>query len=605
MTGPRGKRWLRNAAIIDAAVTVLGVLLGNPALFLLGLLVLAGLVAVFYSRIGSSFGVRFRAQRDRWHDGTASRTDLHRVASAGAVRKQARVLRPGLDRDAPAGEIAVSLCTVGPQTIYQTCQLHTTLIGVPRSGKSGRLMGMMLDTVQAVVATTTKPDLYHYTHRIRGRRGPVYVFNPTRLTGLASTLVFDPLQGCEETDIAHQRASDLIEGSQSHGTDDRDYWLSQAKRMLMIMLHAAALGGLSMLDVQRWITDPLEYGDEIQQLLHDSPLRAVAHNSLQLIKTNSRTLTSITSTGQLALNWLSSPAAFLAAGQHLQPPVNISEEGVTVGPRDSFDVAKFIRERGTIYLIGDDDELVAPLITAFAGYFARTAKILATSSPGGRLDPGIMFALDEPTQICRLPLPKWSAYFGSHNMTMVIAAQSRAQLAERWGATGAKAIINNSDILLFGGLRDADELRDWEKLIGERAEFRKQYDRAGAVNGIHEHFVPIFTVSQLSQLPAGKVILIKRGLRPVLAKVNMAWDRPDVMADQAARNRETVQSTEWSKPAYNKPDDFVEPDGLPADDHIPDAAGASSPDLTVKAADASLRDGQRPPSLDSEPPPGS
>ena len=49
--------------------------------------------------------------------------------------------------------------------------------------------------------------------------------------------------------------------------------------------------------------------------------------------------------------------------------------------------------------------------------------------------------------------------------------QSRAQLRQRWGDTGAAAIMNNAaTLMIYGGTRDPDDLDAYSTLTGERDE---------------------------------------------------------------------------------------------------------------------------------------
>ena len=110
----------------------------------------------------------------------------------------------------------------------------------------------------AVLVTSTRTDLYELTAPLRARLGPVYVFNPVGLAGLDSTITFDPLTGCASPVTAAERATDLLAaGAMSGGAGEREFWESQARRVLTALLHAAALGtALTMRDVQRWVADP-------------------------------------------------------------------------------------------------------------------------------------------------------------------------------------------------------------------------------------------------------------------------------------------------------------------------------------------------------------
>ncbi|MGH3516987.1 MAG: hypothetical protein ACRDQ7_06125 [Haloechinothrix sp.] len=62
-----------------------------------------------------------------------------------------------------------------------------------RRGKTGELACRILDAPGAVIATSTRTDLLELTSSCRSRRGPVRVFNPSGVGGLASTITFNPL----------------------------------------------------------------------------------------------------------------------------------------------------------------------------------------------------------------------------------------------------------------------------------------------------------------------------------------------------------------------------------------------------------------------------
>ena len=125
--------------------------------------------------------------------------------------------------------------------------------------------------------------------------------------------------------------------------------------------------------------------------------------------------------------------------------------------------------------------------------------------------------LDEAALICPIPLDEWTADMGGRNITMHIAAQSRAQLRHRWQDTGAAAILNNAGtVLLFGGTRDPDDLHAYATLIGERDEPVKTYDRDGRLVSTTVRRSPVLSPSQLAQLPAGRVVIIRRGMPPAV-----------------------------------------------------------------------------------------
>ena len=257
--------------------------------------------------------------------------------------------------------------------------------------------------------------------------------------------------------------------------------------MLAALLHAAALGGLSMREVHGWVSDPDAAQARIAGRCCGARRRRRSRpTSPSSSSTNSRTRTSITSTVMPALAWLAHPAAAAAA----QP-----------GPA-GFDVAELLASRATVYLLGGEEAQAAPLVCALTGHIARQARALAALQPGGRLDPALTFALDEAALISPVPLQRWTADMGGRGVTIVAAFQSRAQLLARYGEADAAVILNNAAAaLLFGGTRDRDDLQFWSTLAGERDEPVLSTDVHGSRATRTVRKVPVLAPAQLANLP--------------------------------------------------------------------------------------------------------
>ena len=118
-----------------------------------------------------------------------------------------------------------------------------------------------------------------------------------------------------------------------------------------------------------------------------------------------------------------------------------------------FEVELFLRDRGTLYLIGQgrDHSPLAPLLTALTGYIFEQCCDLAqrSTSPKGQLNPPIMFALDEAALITPVPLHKWGADAGGRGITVIIVAQALSQLYQRWGSYGGKTIKGLANAQLY------------------------------------------------------------------------------------------------------------------------------------------------------------
>ena len=350
---------------------------------------------------------------------------------------------------------------------------------------------MRIETASTVrrAAVARSTDLVELTGPLRAELGPVGVFNPSGLGGVRSTVTFDPLSGCRKPKTATERATDLLAGVATPGQagGDRDFWVGQARRVLAALLHAAALGGLSMRDVLVWVADPDAASTEVQRLLRRSSEPSYEADALQFLSTNERTRSSICATVMPALGWLTDSTAAAAA------------------QAGDFDVARLLAERGTVYMLGAEDAQTAPLVTALTGHIAREARRLSAEQPSGRLDPPLTLALDEAALICPVPLDQWTADMGGRNITIHIAAQSRAQLRQRFGEAGAAAILNNTaTLLIFGGTRDPDDLAAYATLAGERDEDVPTYANDGGSPGsITIRRVPVLS-RRADRPPAGR-----------------------------------------------------------------------------------------------------
>lgn len=522
------QRGTRSYAVGFAALAVLpgwafATSLAWPVLVIVGVL-LAG--AAWHRWARTSATVTRWSARSRRKSGVASTLDVARHAGSLIHRRRAVTVRPslaGLTRRQrwrlPTSEAAVELCRVGVQRVWASVEDVVLVFGGPRTGKSGWLAGRILDAPGALVVTSTRTDLLELCWSLRRQRGPVFVFNPVGMAGLASSITFDPLTGCTNPVTAGERATDMVAATSEGSSGDRSYWEGQARRVLAALLHAAALGRLTMSDVLAWVADAERAAREVPALLRRSGVQAFEQDAMQFISTNDRTRTSITSTLMPALGWLTHPAAAAAAA-----------------PGQGFDVAWLLTQRATVFLLGAEEAQTGPLVCALTGHVAREARRLAVQFPSGRLDPPLTLALDEAALISPVPLENWTADMGGRGVTIIAPFQSRAQLLARYGPHKTATILNNTGaVVLFGGTRDRDDLQFWSTLAGERDERITTTDLHGRVASRTVRKVPVLEPAQIANLPRGKVVVIRRGMAPVIGRARMAWQRRDVRANLRLR----------------------------------------------------------------------
>src|SRR3954452_25366956 len=199
----------------------------------------------------------------RWYStGMASPAEISRTMSARAARRSAVVTRPSLKNPnrATMRDVGISLGRQGLRQLYASLEEVVLAVAPPRSGKTAWIGNVVIDAPGACVATSTRPDLYKHTARLRAGEGPVEIFNPEDLGGVGSTLRWSPVTGCQEPQQAMLRAGYLLAGAASgSGTEDPRFWEDNAYKLLRCYLFAAAVAGLGMVEVGRWVSNPRDH----------------------------------------------------------------------------------------------------------------------------------------------------------------------------------------------------------------------------------------------------------------------------------------------------------------------------------------------------------
>ena len=255
---------------------------------------------------------------------------------------------------------------------------HAVIYSPPRGGKTGWLARVVVHYPGPVLSTTTKHDMFELTAAARAGRGPVQVFNPQHIGGIPSTFRWNPLDGCAAPAVAIRRADAFASSVSQKGVEDASFWAAKASDYLRGYFHAAALAGLDLRHVARWVSGT--GSEEAEDILYDSPA-AARHMADQLAEMRgeaNKTISTVRMTMSRALAFLADPA--LAAT-------------VLPGPGESLDIAEFLREAGTLYLIAEtrgEDAPLAPLFACLASEIHFTASLAGSLLPGGRLDPPLL-----------------------------------------------------------------------------------------------------------------------------------------------------------------------------------------------------------------------
>jgi len=461
----------------------------------------------------------------------ATYTELRKSMTAGAMRKMAPIVRPSLAslsrralREIAVTTFALYLGTrpAMPRStpLYASVEEVILVMAPPRAGKTAWLANRVLEAVGPSIVTSTKTDLYRLTAGLRGKVGNTALFNPEGLGDLESTFRWSPVAGCQDPEVALDRAAYLLSGSPgAAGVTNRNFWEGTSNEVLRAYLHAAALADLSMGHVWEWASNPADLTPVKILNTHPKAAHGWASKLAQILQQPRDTRDNIFQTLSLTLAFMANPR--IAAT--MQVPA-----------AQSFDIDAFIGSRDTLYLIGAHrrHNSVAPLFTAFVGALFERAKYLSQAMPGGRLDPPLQFNLDEAALICPVPLEQWTSDAGGRGIPLIIAVQSIHQLYDRYGRDRARTIFDNSAVkLVLGGSTATENLKEISELCGTRLVQRSGASRnpqGGMTTSTHTVTEPVMSTDDIRRLPKWRALVIHRSTRPVIVHFQNAWERKDV-----------------------------------------------------------------------------
>jgi type IV secretion system protein VirD4 len=393
---------------------------------------------------------------------------------------------------------------------------HAIIFSPPRGGKTGWLARVILHYPGPVLSTTTKHDVFELTSGIRAQRGPVHVFNPQGIGAVPSTFRWNPLEGCQDPAVAIRRADAFANSVSQKGVEDASFWAAKASDYLRGYFHAAALAQLDLRHVARWVSGTRP--EEAEDILNASSGAAtyLAEQLTEMRGEANKTISTVRMTMSRSLAFLADPA--LAA-------CILPEDG------QSLDIPGFLRESGTLYLIAEtrgEDAPVAPLFACLTSEIHHIAALAGSLLPGGRLDPPLLMALDEVTQICPVPVPSWLADSGGKGIQIITVAHGEAQLRSRWGANGARIIMDTSGAKIWlPGISDTATLDAATALCGTTA-MKETRTIFGQHHERHDLYArhAVMTPDMIRQLPARYALIIRGGMSPVIARLPMAWTDP-------------------------------------------------------------------------------
>ena len=337
-----------------------------------------------------------------------------------------------------AAEERQSVIVLGP-----TQSMKTTGFAIPS----------ILEWRGPVVATSVKSDLVRDTIEARRARGKVWVYDPTRSTGIEPA-TWSPLSYCKEWSGAQATALWLSwsgRGDGSSGIADADFWYMTAAKMLGPFLYAAANTGRGMKDVVAWVDTQNE--KEVRRILaeelrDEEALRAVASTMMK----EARQKSSIYTTAETVLQ------------AYADPVVASSASSSEFSPKELLDGGEH-----TLYVCAPSHEqkrlrpLFETLIRSIINETYQMAGLLQ-----GPIDPALLVVLDEAANIAPLKdLDVLASTAAGQGIQLVSVWQDMSQMIRRYGDAANTVFNNHKAKVVLSGISDPPTLEAMSRLIGD------------------------------------------------------------------------------------------------------------------------------------------
>ncbi|WP_061335217.1 type IV secretory system conjugative DNA transfer family protein, partial [Streptomyces scabiei] len=273
------------------------------------------------------------------------------------------------------------------------------------------------------LVVTSDPTVWSETKDARAKLGPVLLYDPAHRCDTPARLHWSPVTGCEDKPTAVARATALLAAIRPSAKIDQAM-ADTAETLLRSYLHAAAIDNRTIRHLHRWAQ-----GGNVQE-------------AVRTLRTNPKAAPG--AAGELESALTSHPERrdiaqqLTARALSALSTVNI-RESCTPNRADSLALDSFVREGGTLYVVGDPIEdpkanpSAMPLLTALASSVVERGRRMAERSSSGRLDPPLTLVLDDVAAVAPLPqLPALLTGGAGQGLPTLALLRSREQARSRW-----------------------------------------------------------------------------------------------------------------------------------------------------------------------------
>ena len=374
--------------------------------------------------------------------------------------------------------------------------------------------GGLSDALLAELAASVLDDTKPWRRRIAGAYGGrVYVYDPLGSEPGVTSMGWSPYTGCADPKVCFRRVA-AITSSSGEGMTDGKHWRLGAAAILRGYFQAAALAGLSMATVRRWIAR--QEVDEPIQILRTDPrgVQTWADDLEGMPLLGERERGSFYSVCRGALEATAEPTVLASCDL------------------PGLDIDEFLTTKSTLYVVGPAhyQDVTAPLIIGLIDSMVQRAAEIAARNPGGKLADPLLLALDElPNTAPMKSLPVLVSELGGRGVKTIYAAQSVAALRMRYGADQSQAILSATAAkVIYGGMSNDTDLRNVSGWAGEHREhqltvYSHQDPRTMGGDGRGQHAIgyqyrPALPVNAIQNMPPFHAWLFYRSDPPVVVQ---------------------------------------------------------------------------------------
>jgi len=484
--------------------------------------------------------------------------------------------RPGFDPVQVGWRLGRSLTPRGVP-LWVRYDRTTGVYGAQGSGKTLDLLApALLAHPGAAVATLTKVDDLLLTAGRRMKQGPIAVLDPFGAAPGLPELVWDPIAGCVDPQVAERRAKAFSAGTVTgsvtggHGDAAARFYAAETAKVLQGFFHAAALSGRTLEHVLDWVANPVA-AEQPAEILRQHPHAARFWDGLLsgALHGSADTVGNTVTTVQQAMALFFQPSI----RARCTPSRN----------RPATDLNALIAAHGTVYLLGREDPYASasPLMTAVAEHVLDTALWQATTSRYGRMTPSFLACLDELPSTTPLPtLRTRMANERALGLSFLYAAQTWRQMVVCYGEDEARSLFGlTNTIVVFGGGKDIHFYKEVSDLLGTTRIARQTLtDGPGGMGtSLAVEDVPILRPEQIRLLPERQALVVAENAAPLIARLHRCIDgRPgrDLLRELERARTEvtsaqqetpdigarTQAALEYSRRAHLHPDPDDQPD---------------------------------------------